>query len=127
VAAEAADSLRAAQQHQVVRPVSGRSREKNMLREGPVYDAIKLVGLALVLGLVAMAFVFHTIRDYQLQDASGAAFVAGFPFFGVALLAHMLAIKRRGQPDARVINSSIRELVRLLVLSGVWVFVVLLA
>ena len=90
-----------------------------------MHDAIKLSRLALALGLVAMAFVFHTIRDYHLQDARGAAFMAGFPFFGVALLALMLAIKRRSQPDARVINSGIPELIRLLVLSGVWVFVVL--
>jgi hypothetical protein len=92
-----------------------------------MHDTIKLSGLALALGLVAMAFVFHRIRDYRLQDPNGAAFVAAFPFFGVALLALTLAIKRRSQPDARVINSGIPELVRLLVLSGFWVFFVLLA
>jgi hypothetical protein len=46
--------------------------EQSKIRVNPMRDAVKLVGPALVLGLVAIVFVFHTIRDYRLRGSSGA-------------------------------------------------------
>ena len=89
--------------------------------------ALRLAVVALTLGVVATISVDRTISRYpRLEGAREAGLAAGFPFFGVAVLTFVLAMKRRGQPDARIINSGIRELVRLLLLSGVWVFLVLL-
>ena len=86
-----------------------------------VNAAIKLLGAALALGLAAMVIGYRSVT----KDAYAASLAVSFPFFGIAMLALILAIERHSRPDARVVNSGIPELVRLLVLSGVWVFVVL--
>jgi pimeloyl-ACP methyl ester carboxylesterase len=89
-------------------------------------DALKVCFAALALGVVAMAFVFRRLSDYELPDTRSAALAASLPFSGVTVLALLLGLVRCNQPDARIINSGVQELVGLLVLSGVWVFFILL-
>jgi hypothetical protein len=90
-----------------------------------VKTALRISLLAFLLGLVAMTIAYQTISSYRLVGASSAGVGASFPFFGVAVLALVIAIRRRSQPDAPLAPSRVRNLVTLLVLSGIWVFLVI--
>jgi hypothetical protein len=91
-----------------------------------VKTALKISSVAFLLGLVAMTIAYQTISSYRLAGASSAGLVASFPFFGVAVLALVIAIRRRTQPDTPLAPSRVRDLVVLLVLSGLWVFSVII-
>jgi hypothetical protein len=88
--------------------------------------ALTIAAVALALGLATIAYVTKTISDYRLDGSQSAGIIAAFPLFGVALLALGVAIRRRDQPDAPLAKPRLRDLVTLLVLSGGWVFVILL-
>jgi hypothetical protein len=89
--------------------------------------ALRFVVVALALGLIAATYGYLTIsRSPRLEGARDAGLAAGFPFFGVAVLALVIAFWRRGQPEALLPPAVVVLFVSLFVLSGVWVLFILL-
>ena len=86
--------------------------------------ALEFVVVAFALGLIAVALAYLAVSSSRLQDAISAGLLAGLPFFGVAVLALVIAIWRRGQPDGPLAPARARNLATLLVLSVVWAFLV---
>jgi hypothetical protein len=80
--------------------------------------AVRLLSVAVAMELIAMPVAYWVVRELAMSDPTGATLVASFPFFGVAVLALILAIKQRMRPDAHAVNRRIADLLRLLVFSG---------
>src|SRR5687767_3016312 len=88
--------------------------------------ALSVLVLALVLSVAVMTWIYQTVSAYRMSDAMIAAAAAGLPFFGGAFLAALEALERRKPPAVRVLHSHVQELLLLLVLTGLWVFFILL-
>jgi hypothetical protein len=81
--------------------------------------------LALVLATLALAIPFWLNRMYPWVPPDSfmlrqQGIATSLPFLGVAVLALLVAMARRGQPDVRLPLSLVILFIVLLVVSGCW-------